>query len=338
MALPVDVTILDRESDEDLVNILPKWDEKRLSMPLEAIKSQDDLETWRKHNVEVASYLADMVRNQMFEEGTPARKEFIEGKFPIPEDLKEGLDIWDSVNLDVGKEADFHLTLDEEEVDEELDITVYDENHPRVKMLKALKDGEEMPAEIVSWIADDLGVPLVIHYTAPNAISTGVGGHAQALVRTPYYHKDGYYAYDVVDPMQLKPIIGIKLNAVDLDSAYKELGRKMYSNRIGGHLLDNRAEFNLLEELSGTPAYDLILNSGTARLQEKDYTNCQFMSLLIQAYLWSYYGQLYDFTQGRIPNVSIGDVIYRRFLDVFNVTLKHLFDVMEKVPQFQVRK
>ncbi|MBI2356998.1 hypothetical protein HYV12_03055 [Candidatus Dojkabacteria bacterium] len=338
MALPLDVKILNQHEDEELVQIFPKWDTKRFAMSLDEIRSQEDLETWRQHNVEVASYLADIVRNKMFEEGTPAREDFIRGNFPIPKDLKDGLDIWDSISLEIDREEDVHLIFDEELTNDGLNITVYDENHPRVKMLKSLVDGEEIPAEIVNWIADDLGIPMVIHYTAPNAVSTGIGGHAQALARTPYYHEDGYYAYDVVDPMQLKPIIGIKLEAIDLDSAYKELGRKMYSNRIGGHLLDNRAEFNLLEKLSGTPAYDLILNSGTSRLQENDYVNCQFMSLLIQAYLWSYYGSLHDFTQGKIPNVSIGNVIYRRFSEVFNVSLKQLFDVMQKIPQFQVQE
>ncbi|MHC1716372.1 MAG: hypothetical protein AB9915_00545 [Candidatus Dojkabacteria bacterium] len=326
-----DIKILDEEPE---VTIFDNSDVQKLTMPLSDIRTERDLERWRQHNVEVASYLADFLRHNMFEEGTHTRDLFLHGKSALPEEVRESMELWDGIRTEERGHTDFNLDLEVPE-SEDLNIEVFDENHPRVKSLMSMERGEELNTDVINWVADYLGVPLIINYTAENVRATGIGGHAQALARTPYRLEDGSWGYDVVDPMALKPTIGIRLNAQTREDAFRELGNYMGSNAIGSHLLENRVDFNLLDKLTGTPAYDLLLGAGTSRLQERDIVNCQFMSLLIQSYLWAYYGSFYDFTKGTLPNISIGEIVKKRFMEVFNVSLKEMFDVMSSVHPFR---
>lgn len=320
--------------EENEISISSGSDMSKLSMSLDEIRSQSDLELWREHNVEVAAYLAKYLREEFFSEGSKARDLFLSSKSPLPPEILESVQLYDGIKIDEQKkDASFSIDMDGGEDD--LNITMYDRNHPRVRALDSVSRNEELNTEVVHWVADYLGVPLAINYTSENAMATGIGGHAQALARTPYQLENGSWVYDIVDPMALKPTIGLSLKARNREEAFQELGKHISTNVIGNHLLENRVDFNLLEKLSGTQAYDLILNAGISRLQERDNVNCQFMSLLIQAYLWAYPGSFHDHTGGVFPGVSISDVVEKRFGEVFAVSIKQIFDVMNSVKPFE---
>ncbi len=312
------------------------WDLQKLTMPLSEVRSASDIERWREHNVEVASYLANYIRHTFFEEGSIGRKSFLSSASPVPKEILQGMELWDSISMASKSEPSFSLDFEEEEGDENIAIEIYDENHPRVQNIKSMERNEELDTEAVHWIADYLGVPLMINYTSKESIRSGQGGHAQAIVRTPYESEDGHWAYDVMDPMSSQTVVRISLEARSREEAFQEISGHVSSNVIGSHLLENRVDINLLEKLTGTPAYDLLISGGISKLQERDVVNCQFMSLLIQAYLWGYYGSFYDFTKGTIPGVSIGEIVNKRFGEVFNVSIKEIFDVMNSVPSFEV--
>jgi hypothetical protein len=325
-----DDVIIDEDNDVGITISTPGQiliDQERFAMPLSGISSIRDLEKWREHNVEVAAYLGNFVRKDIFDYGTKAREMFIQGNYDLPPKIFEWMNMIESVKLDPREEPDFSIDM---APSDELQIQVYDENHPRARMLKNLVNGEEIPSEVVLWLADYLGVPMMINYTAPEGLSSGMGGHAQALVRTPYQNETGEWVYDVIDPMRLSPIIGVRLSANSKEEAFQQMSKSMIASNIADHLIKHRVEFNLLEKISGTEAYDLLLKSGVSKIQEKDFINCQFYSLLIQSYLWAFYRSINDFSKGAMGEINLGNVIYSRFEKVFNVSIKELFEIMNK--------
>ncbi|MCK9368788.1 hypothetical protein M0R04_02305 [Candidatus Dojkabacteria bacterium] len=326
-----DVIIHEQDSGVDITVSTPgqiSIDQEKFAMPLSGIRSIRDLEKWREHNVEVAAYLGNFVRTDIFDYGTKAREMFIQGNYDLPPEIFEWMNTVESIKINPKGGSDF--VISDLEPSDELPIQVYDENHPRARMLKSLVNGEEIPSEVVLWLADYLGVPMMINYTAPEGLSSGMGGHAQALVRTPYQNETGEWIYDVIDPMRLSPVIGVRLSANSQEEAFQQLSKSMIASNIADHLIKHRVEFNLLEKISGTEAYDLLLKSGVSKIQEKDYINCQFYSLLIQSYLWAFYRSINDFSKGAMGEINLGNVIYNRFEEVFNVSIKELFEIMGK--------
>jgi hypothetical protein len=304
---------------------------KTLEMSLTDISTPEDINLWRNHNHAVAEYLANFVRQEMFAPGTQLRNDYLNGIDHTPEEIKNAIKVVGTIKIDEARlpaRESINIDLRELGGNEPADIT-----HSPLEQLQALANNEEMHTQIIHYLADMLGVPMVNIYTGN--LEYGHGGHAMALIRAPYQENHSSWVFDVMDPLSLVPTLGIPLKAHSREDAFAELGSIGRGNTIGIHYLEEKVDFNLFERIGPSgieQLFEVLRQAGVAKLQENEYVNCQFMSLLIQAYLWRYYGSTSQKQDaGGLANIPLGDIINQQFEQYFNASIKSTFDIISQV-------
>lgn len=317
---------------------LRNYDADSLRMSLSDIQSAEDINKWRAHNHDAAEYIAHLIRHGLFEEGSPLREDFLNGRWRVPDEIKNAIEIVDGVRIvDESSLENVNLLTNELMRIDNVDMDgsqAMDFGQSRADQLRELESDQEIHTDLLQFLADTLGVPMVNIFTG--GVTEGRGGHAMALIRTPYQDALGQWVYDVMDPMTLDPKVGLPLqDAYDKESAFIALGNIERGNAIGLHFIHERVEYDLFGQIGDgkDSLFEIIRQAGVAKLQEGESVNCQLMSLLIQAYLWCFYGSIHlEQDAGGLAGIPLGDIIKSQFLSLFNVSIKNLFDVIQKVP------